>query len=516
MKLDINRYIRYCLFLFDSCTVNGLGSFQIMQSPPKPDHNGNYIQEEKYTIAFSPVHTEKARLAYLISSKENCPEQEAENAIKSYVKSVFEEIAVKNEVWFRELGMLIKKNGELRFLSHKFTTKELKQQVTDQTSLLYTADNQLNNAPLHHSDKGFTLPAANKNTPVYNLDTATEFEYNNFSPAALPIMPLIQKPEKSKPAEEVAAAVFIAAIPNNNFDNHFAVAQNESVSKYHHLFVNNKKKLVYGASIAGCLLLSYGLYSFLSSNKNAQPMLYTGVAGTVKTEKENNLKNLVTEGTNNTESANNNEITFGKNAAYILPNANKEKNTAVTGIAKDKKKEAETEKETREVISTAPAGNNNYIAAKTTALEKQASPGETTPVLPEQTAVQLKPAIKVDIPVSNEKAAAETKPEIVTDAEFPGGKNKFANFLKQKLIYPESAIEESKEGVSFVKITIDKNGNIKSTDILNSLGAAFDMEIKRVINRMPQWAPAKKNGVAVESSYNFRVSFKNDNKKQEK
>jgi TonB family protein len=483
-----------------------------MQSPPKPDHNGNFIQEEKYTIAFSPIHTEKSRLAYLISSKENCPEQDAENAIKSYVKSVFEEIAVKNEVWFRELGMLIKKNGELRFLSHKFTTKELKQQVTDQTSLLYTADSQLKEEIPQHPAKEFATPVINKNTKVYNLDATGEFEYNNLSTAASLGVPLIQKPEKSKPAEEIAAAAaFIAAIPNNNIDNHFVAAQNKTVNKYQHLFVKNKKKLIYAASIACCLLLSYGLYSFLSTNKNSQPVLYTGVTGAVKTDKENSLKNLVTEGTNN------NEITFGKNAAYILPSTNKDKNTAAN-TAKDKKKENEISNQTQEEINDpAVNNNNNNIAAKTMALEKQLSPGETTPVVPEHTgtAVQLKPAIKIDLPtINNEKAPVET--EIVTAAEFPGGKNKFANYLKQKLIYPEAAIEEAKEGISFVKITIDKNGNIKTTEILNSLGAEFDIEIKRVINRMPQWEPAKKNGVAVESTYNFRVNFKNDNKQKDK
>jgi TonB family protein len=483
-----------------------------MQSPPKPDHNGNFIQEEKYTIAFSTIHTEKSRLAYLISSKENCSEQEAESAIKSYVESIFEEIEVKNEVWFRELGMLIKKNGELRFLSHKFTTKELKQQVTDQTSLVQAADNQLKKEKPQHPAKEFTVPSVNKNTKVHNLDTAGEFEYNNLSAAASRVVPLIQKPEKSKPAEEIAAAAaFIAAIPNNNIDNHFVAAQNKTTSKYRHLFVKNKKKLIYAASIAGCLLVSYGLYSFLSTNKNSQSLLYTGVAGSVKTDKENSLKNLLTEGTNN------NEITFGKNAAYILPGTNKDKNTAANA-AKDKKKENEISKQTQEEISD-PAANNNYIATRTIELEKQVSPGEgeATPVIPDHTgtAVQLKPAIKIDLPtINNEKAAAET--EIVTAAEFPGGKNKFANYLKQKLIYPETAIEEAKEGVSFVKVTIDKNGNIKITEILNSLGAEFDMEIKRVINRMPQWEPARKNGVAVESTYNFRVNFKNDNKQKDK
>jgi TonB family protein len=189
-------------------------------------------------------------------------------------------------------------------------------------------------------------------------------------------------------------------------------------------------------------------------------------------------------------------------------------------------KENEKENEiTKQIVTTTlpppPEENNNYFIAPNTAVEKQAAASPAEPVVapPDNNAaaIQLQPAIKVEIAPENEKKVPEA--EIFTDAEFPGGKPRLVNFLRQKLLYPDAAAaatEESKEGVSTVKITIDKIGKIKGIEILNSLGAEFDMEIKRVVGRMPQWVPAKKNGEAVESTYNFRVNFKNTNKLQQK
>jgi TonB family protein len=511
MKLDINRYIRYCLFLFDSCTVNGLGTFQIVQSPPKLDHNGNYVNEEKYTISFTEGHSEKPRLSYLLCSKENCTEQDAENSIKNYVKSVFEEIGNKNEVWFRELGMLIKKNGELRFLSHKFTAKELKQQVTAQTSLPLT-NPQLNTGPVFNISEEMPVYATNEIIKAVDIVEENDLQFTNFSTQAAPVIPFAKKIEKRQPAEEVAAAVFMAAVPHNN-DNTLVNAQHGGIKKnIFGLSAKVKKNIIYGLSITGCVAVSYFLYSFLVTNKNLQAKNYTLPAS--NTKQENGTKNLITEGTKN-----DNEVIYGKNAVYTMPNTVvKENNITAANSLKDKKKETEINKPPTEtaVPPATEVVNDRYVTGKNTFIEKEMNTGETNNTIPENKEAQLKPAIKIDIPAANEKNIAETKTEIVTDAEFPGGKNKFANFLRQKLIYPESSIEDAKEGVSFVKIIIDKNGNIKSTQILNSLGSDFDQEIKRVVGRMPQWVPAKKNGEAVESTFSFKVNFRNDNKLQQK
>jgi TonB family protein len=508
MKLDINRYIRYCLFLFDNCTVNGLGTFQILQSPPKLDHNGNYVQEEKYTINFNQNHTEKPRLSFLLASKENCTEEEAELSIKKYVKNIFEEIASKNEVWFKELGMLIKKNGELRFLSHKFTSKELKQQVATQTSLLQTYEGEKPQTVTKPFDE---IPAYSLTTEDIDLQhgiTEKDTAFNSFTnPALKPVLPPAKNNSNIHVVEDerIAAAAFVSAIPVKSTDNTLSAVKSKVINIK--LSPKVKKSFTYGVSIAGCLVLSYFLYSFLSGNKNnIEAKNYLLAAGTTPTKQENTTNKIITDGTGTNEK----EIMYGKTAVYTIPVISKnDKTTTANEPVKEKKNENEIAKPNN-TITTQPLDNNNFVA-NNTVFEKQAqtSPGETATAIPEP-AVQLKPAVKVEITPEKEKKVSEK--EMVTDAEFPGGKDKMAKFLTQKLIYPESAIEEAKEGISLVKIFIDKTGKVKSLEILNSLGADFDMEIKRVVGRMPQWSPAKKNGEPVESSYNFRVNFKNVNK----
>ncbi len=525
MKPDINRYIRYCLFLFDNCTVNGLGTFQITQAPPKQDYNGNYIKEEKYTIAFSAVHDEKSRLTYLLCSKENYSETDAENLIKNYVKSVFDEIETKNEVWFKELGMLIKKDGELRFLSHKFTAKELKQQVSKQTSLLDVEKDTKSISPIPPVEE-LSEYTVNESFNVQDIitkqdiNTKSEAQFSNFSNPEVPETPLIIRHKKKLITEETStAAIFIPAVAHNN--NAVTTPQSESAvdteKSTFQIPAKIKKNIVYGLSIAGCLIASYFLYSFLIANKNTPVKnALVAVDGNSKTQ-ENDLKPLVTEGTSNDNGI------YSKTAAYPIPAGTAKNNSALANnnLPKSKKEETEITKTTtttnnNEYIASAEQ-NEKYVTGKNIAIDKEAAYSEPVSTVQENAAPQLKPAVKPDVPpiIVNEKNITDTKAEAsTTSAEFPGGNAKLSKYLMQKLVYPESGIEEAKEGVSIVRILIDKTGKIKNIEILNSLGADFDVEIRRAVSRMPLWIPAKKSGESVESSYNFKVNFKSINKQQ--
>jgi TonB family protein len=512
MKLDINRYIRYCLFLFDSCTVNGLGTFQIIQSPPRLDHNGNYIQDEKYTITFTNNHTEKPRLAYLLSSKENCTEEYAEQSIRQYVKNILEEIAVKNEVWFRELGMLIQKNGELRFLSHKFTSKELKQQVATQTSLPHT------NVPVKPAPS-FTDTAIAGHFEHNNHTTDTDnileksFDYSDVLTPLLPTVPVAKNNNRQQveenAEEEVAVAAVIPAFQTNHIDTALVNTENKLAKKAaFQLSAKTKKGIVYGLAIAGCLVTSYLIYSFLSSTSNAPDPKYTMAATGATTANENNVPSLLT-----AEIKPDDKTNYSKNAVYTVPAAPvKNTNQAQAKTVKDKAKSNDDIKLAEQENATLP---NNYQYGTTGKIAPEKEPPVPVQTLVpltsnSGTAVQLKPAVaKINI---TEPSNIIVKPELMVDAEFPGGKNKLAKFLTQKLIYPDSGIEDGIEGVSTVKIRVDKNGDVKATEIINSLGPDFDKEIRRVLKQMPQWSPAKVNGEPVEASYNFKVHFTNINK----
>jgi TonB family protein len=524
MKLDINQHIRYCLFLFDNCTVNGLGTFRIIESPPVKDHNGNFIKAEKYSISFTADHTEKPRLAYFISSKENCTEQEAENLIRKYAKNVAEEIALKNEVWFRELGMLIKKDGELRFVSHKFTAKDLKKQVAVQTASSYTADTEnktIAEPVLMHAAASVTYPPVQNNTGTELLvEEEDDFELDEvLETIALPPIEVPLAKVKAEPPvvetisfkEFIPTPVPVPAFQPKYTDNNFSKEKDIPVAAKFVLSVKAKKQIAYTASFLGSALLLYVFYVFIISGKNSD---------------KNSQSNLNVTGSGN--SANNeqygNPIPATNGAEFTTKKTGNESLTIpVTGgkptlidPLKDKKKDAA--KQNVSTNSTA-TGNNNSITDNA---------GLSTPVSTTISEAEI-PKQNIDLGTANKELPAnqpeKTIPPVVTEksnntpativlsqAEFPGGKAKLANYLKRNLVYPESGLDDGKEGTTVVRINVDKTGNVKASEIVNSLGKEFDREIMKVVSRMPKWSPAKQNGESVESSVSFKVEFRYDNK----
>jgi TonB family protein len=517
MKLDINQHIRYCLFLFDNCTVNGLGTFRIIETPPAKDHNGNFIKAEKYSISFTAEHTEKPRLAYFISSKENCTEQEAENLIRKYAKNVSEEIALKNEVWFRELGMLIKKEGELRFVSHKFTAKDLKKQVAVETSHTHN-HKELKSEPVlkHAGTSHFVSPPQDNNyaTTTELLDTEDDFQLEEIAATivtatGMPKTPVTKMNEKLPAVETIATATFIPS-PLQKADDSFNVPKKNVFTNKFVLSTKAKKQIAYAASFTGSLLLLYVVYTFITGGKNASENRQTTYAAT--TGNNNSSVNFPAEGTNNGA-----EFTNKKTGTDNL-------NISVTGtkplvndLQKDKKKDV-----TKQNVPAASV-NNNYLNTEaqessniqpfTASISTESEvPKQKIDVPVENKQLDVKPDEKTIPLVSNEKQTNSATTIVLSQAEFPGGKAKLANYLKRNLIYPESGLDDGKEGTTVVRINVDKNGNVKASEIVNSLGKDFDREIVKVVGRMPKWTPAKQNGESVESSVSFKVEFKYDNK----
>jgi TonB family protein len=527
MKLDINQHIRYCLFLFDNCTVNGLGTFRIIESPPVKDHNGNFIKAEKYSISFTSDHTEKPRLAYFISSKENCTEQEAENLIRKYTKNVAEEIALKNEVWFRELGMLIKKDGELRFVSHKFTAKDLKKQVAVQTTATYTADtdNKTTAEPVHMHAAAVSVtslpPQDNNNTDLLVEEDDFELEevLETIAPPPLPEIPVAKVKAEPPVIETVAFKEFIPtpvpALQTKYADNNFSKEKSVPVAARFVLSVKAKRQIAYTASFLGSALLLYVFYVFIisgkNSDKNSQSNLNLAVAGS-----GNSVNNEPYGNSNPT--TNGAEFTTKKtgNESLTIP-VTGGKQTLIDPL-KDKKKDA-----AKQNVSTnsTVTGNNNAITENAGLLSTPASTFSEAEISKQN----------IDLGAANKELPAANQPEktispvitteksnntpatiVLSQAEFPGGKTKLANYLKRNLVYPESGLDDGKEGTTVVRINVDKNGNVKASEIVNSLGKEFDREIMKVVSRMPKWSPAKQNGESVESSVSFKVEFRYDNK----
>lgn len=74
--------------------------------------------------------------------------------------------------------------------------------------------------------------------------------------------------------------------------------------------------------------------------------------------------------------------------------------------------------------------------------------------------------------------------------------------------YPSDAIKESIQGEVWVRFIIDKNGEVKNIKTLGPKnGQILNQEAIRVVSKLPQFIPAKKDGGRISVKYGFPISF---------
>lgn len=102
-------------------------------------------------------------------------------------------------------------------------------------------------------------------------------------------------------------------------------------------------------------------------------------------------------------------------------------------------------------------------------------------------------------------------PNIALAPSFPGGTDRFKNFLATKLKYPEKAIEHNIEGVVEVEFTVKKDGTLRDFQILRGIGYGCDEEAVRVLASSPAWNPAVNFGRPVVFQVKATVQFRLEN-----
>lgn len=80
--------------------------------------------------------------------------------------------------------------------------------------------------------------------------------------------------------------------------------------------------------------------------------------------------------------------------------------------------------------------------------------------------------------------------------------------LSYKIDYPASMRPYEIEGVSTLKVTISENGSIENYEITESLGTAFDKEIKNTLDRVNKVSPVLFNGVPTKQTIVFPIQFR--------
>ena len=64
------------------------------------------------------------------------------------------------------------------------------------------------------------------------------------------------------------------------------------------------------------------------------------------------------------------------------------------------------------------------------------------------------------------------------------------------------------QGTVFVTFVVRHNGAITDAEILRGVHPDIDAEVLRLVNKMPNWEPGKKDGEQVSVQFNMPVRFR--------
>jgi TonB family protein len=95
------------------------------------------------------------------------------------------------------------------------------------------------------------------------------------------------------------------------------------------------------------------------------------------------------------------------------------------------------------------------------------------------------------------------------EAKYPGGKEAMDQFLVNNLDYPKSALDEGISGTVYLKFKVLESGKIENVEIKKGIPDCEDcnLEAKRMVEKMPNWIPAKSNGKNVSSNFTLPILF---------
>jgi TonB family protein len=90
---------------------------------------------------------------------------------------------------------------------------------------------------------------------------------------------------------------------------------------------------------------------------------------------------------------------------------------------------------------------------------------------------------------------------------FPGGDEACLSWINENINYPKECKELGIQGRVIAKMIVNADGKITDIEIKRSPDERLSAEAIRLIKAMPDWIPAKKDGKAVESTFNLPIMF---------
>ena len=95
-------------------------------------------------------------------------------------------------------------------------------------------------------------------------------------------------------------------------------------------------------------------------------------------------------------------------------------------------------------------------------------------------------------------AGIEVKPD------FPGGMEKFYNFIAKNYRTPE---EEGLKGKVYVTFVVEKDGSLTDIKVLRDIGYGTGKEAIRVLKATPHWNPGEQNGKKVRCTFSLPINI---------
>ncbi len=92
-------------------------------------------------------------------------------------------------------------------------------------------------------------------------------------------------------------------------------------------------------------------------------------------------------------------------------------------------------------------------------------------------------------------------------AKYAGGDEARKDFLNYNLRYPPIALSSKIQGKVTVRFVVHADCSLDGFQVMKGIGGGCETEAKRVVSSMPNWVPAKRNGVNVSSYTELTINF---------
>lgn len=129
----------------------------------------------------------------------------------------------------------------------------------------------------------------------------------------------------------------------------------------------------------------------------------------------------------------------------------------------------------------------------------------------EESWVTVDPVVAADSVKDEEEVFMSTEQPPV----YPGGVEAMMKYLEDNIVYPAKAKRKGISDIVMLRLLIDRTGKIAGIDVENSVDKALIKEAIRVVSKMPNWKPAKRDGKSVAVYFSLPVRFALDSKRSD-